>query len=355
MKSKHPQKGIMHNIENISVGSNSRTTSDKEKKAELKKSISVHGIIQPITIRPLGDAKFEVIAGHRRYEAAKELGLEFIPCFVQDVSEAEAIQIRIIENLMREDLSALDYAMDLKVALDITKLNQTKLAEQLGTSNAALSKSLKLLKLPEDILKFFGVEKIVEIIDTKDEKNKVVEKVALTQSHADVLSVLTDKNGKPKKEHYGAVIIELATEAYEKQLGIRELERRIKRYLANENNPVQADNSESTELEKEVFAEELGNATSLLNKTTGSKLFEGRLTASVKRKGNGFRITIESEALEDLEGVLNQFYSGLNSDADTSSKTEGGEDTDEDNLPLDMDIAFHSLPRPWEKSSQENE
>lgn len=118
---------------------------------ELAESIREKGIIQPIIAEDQGDGTFIIIAGERRYRAARIAGLDEVPVISQDFSEDEKLEIALIENIQREDLNPLDEARALKQAMDVGGLTQEKLAKRLGKSRSAVTNMLRLLKLEPDI------------------------------------------------------------------------------------------------------------------------------------------------------------------------------------------------------------
>ena len=116
--------------------------------AELAESIRLHGIVQPITVRPSPDgAGWQLVAGERRLRAAKMAGLPTIPALVRPCTERELVEIALIENLQREDINAIEAAMAYRRCLDEFGLTQEELAQQLGKSRTAVANTLRLLKL----------------------------------------------------------------------------------------------------------------------------------------------------------------------------------------------------------------
>ena len=126
---------------------------DKEKLDELAASIQSKGVIEPITVKFIeGDGKYRIVTGERRYKAAKIAGLKEIPCIAKELSDDEVLSVQLIENLQREDLSPVDEAAALKKLLD-TGMTQVKVSKLIGKSQSYISQSLKILDLPENILK----------------------------------------------------------------------------------------------------------------------------------------------------------------------------------------------------------
>ncbi len=119
---------------------------------ELAESIKVHGILSPILVRPLSAGKFEIIAGERRWRAAKLSGLKTVPVSVKSVAGQESLELAIIENVQREDISAYEAALAYRQLVDEFGLNQEDVALRVGKTRTSISNTLRLLRLPERIL-----------------------------------------------------------------------------------------------------------------------------------------------------------------------------------------------------------
>lgn len=129
-----------------------RKSFDSESLAELAKSISEHGVLQPIVVRPNPAGGYKIIAGERRWRAARQAGLREIPALVRDVSDEEAMEIALIENLQREDLDPVEEALGYRQLMERCNYTQEQAAERLSRSRSAVANSLRLLALPEDVL-----------------------------------------------------------------------------------------------------------------------------------------------------------------------------------------------------------
>ncbi len=126
---------------------------DRDKLEELAASIESKGVIEPITVKFVeGDGKYRIVTGERRYKAAKTVGLKEIPCIIKELTDDETVSFQLVENLQREDLSPVDEAAALRKLLD-TGLTQVKVSKLIGKSQSYISQSLKILELPESILK----------------------------------------------------------------------------------------------------------------------------------------------------------------------------------------------------------
>ena len=129
-----------------------RTHMDEGALDELASSIRAHGVVQPITVRPVGEGAFELVAGERRWRAAQRAGLATIPALVRELPDEVALPIGIIENIQREDLNAVEEAGALKRLIDEFGLTHQAAADAVGRSRAAVSNLLRLLDLPRDVL-----------------------------------------------------------------------------------------------------------------------------------------------------------------------------------------------------------
>jgi len=116
---------------------------------ELADSIKAKGVLQPILVEQTADRTYIIIAGERRYRAAKMAGLDKLPIIIKDFSETEKLEISLIENIQREDLTPIEEARAYKNLLELTKVSQDELAGHLGKSRSTIANSIRLLKLPQ--------------------------------------------------------------------------------------------------------------------------------------------------------------------------------------------------------------
>lgn len=154
-----------------------RTIFDDSKIEELARTIHTHGIIQPIVVREDGD-QFEIIAGERRFRAAKSLGWEEIPAIIKNLSDTETASVALIENLQREELTPIEEAMAYAKLLELHQLTQEALAQRLGKGQSTVANKLRLLKLPEVIQQSLLQKEITErharaLIPLKDEEKQI--------------------------------------------------------------------------------------------------------------------------------------------------------------------------------------
>lgn len=178
-----------------------RSVFDAEKLHELAATIKEHGVIQPIVLRPYGE-KFEIIAGERRWRAVSLLGWEKIPAIVKPFDEDQTASIALIENLQREELTAIEEAMAYARLIDIHGLTQESLAQQLGKGQSTIANKLRLLKLPPVV------------------QSAILEK-KISERHARALIILKEQ----KKQE------ELLREIVAKQLNVKQTELRVKKML----------------------------------------------------------------------------------------------------------------------------
>ena len=128
-----------------------RTEFDATALDELRQSIHIHGVIQPITVRKMGYDKYQLISGERRTRAAILAGLTQIPAFVRTANDQDMLEMALIENIQRSDLNAIDVAMSYKRLIEECSLNQDALGERVGKDRTTVNNYLRLLRLPEEI------------------------------------------------------------------------------------------------------------------------------------------------------------------------------------------------------------
>lgn len=128
-----------------------RTEFDEEALNELATSIKELGIIQPISLRKMGNDSYQIIAGERRYRAAKLAGLKSMPAYVRTVEDETVMEMALIENIQREDLNAVEIALTFQKLIEQYNLTQEKLSERIGKKRTTIANYLRLLKLPAEI------------------------------------------------------------------------------------------------------------------------------------------------------------------------------------------------------------
>lgn len=129
-----------------------RKTFNQDSLAELAASIGEHGLLQPIAVRPQPMGGYRIVAGERRWRACRMAGLTEVPVVIRDVSDQEAMELALVENLQREDLDPVEEACGIRELMDRCGLTQEQAAQRLGKSRSALANSLRLLGLPPEAL-----------------------------------------------------------------------------------------------------------------------------------------------------------------------------------------------------------
>lgn len=181
---------------------------------ELKQSIAEKGVLQPIIVRKKDD-KYELIAGERRFRAAKSLGMEKIPAIIKEVGEEEAIELSLIENIQREDLNPVEEANAYKIILEEYNMTQEELANRVGKDRVTITNSLRLLHLPEEVLVLLedgkisvGHAKVLLSIPEEETQIKLAERIekeglsvrALEKIIQDMKEAPVYKRHKPYKD-----------------------------------------------------------------------------------------------------------------------------------------------------------
>lgn len=127
-----------------------RKTFDKEKLEELAESLKLHGVVQPIVVRKMGE-RYSIIAGERRYRAARMAGLSTVPVVVRDMDEMQAREVALIENIQRENLNPIEEAAAIKSLMDLHDLTQEEVSRRISKSRPAVSNTIRLLSLPDEV------------------------------------------------------------------------------------------------------------------------------------------------------------------------------------------------------------
>lgn len=158
---------------------------DEAEIQKLAESISEHGLIQPIIVRPIADERYQIVAGERRWRACKIAGISEIPIIVRELSDEDTAKIALIENIQRADLNPIEEAAAYKQLIDNYNITQEALAKMVGKSRSVIANSVRLLNLPEqvqDMLKndeiTVGHAKALAGIDDEDYMIEVAEKAA---------------------------------------------------------------------------------------------------------------------------------------------------------------------------------
>lgn len=128
-----------------------RKTFDEDALMELADSITQHGVLQPLLVRPMPTGGYQLVAGERRWRASRIAGLKEVPVVIKELSDTEAMELAIIENLQREDLNPIEEAEGLQQLIDKCGFTQEEVATSVGKSRPAIANALRLLRLPEEV------------------------------------------------------------------------------------------------------------------------------------------------------------------------------------------------------------
>lgn len=119
--------------------------------SELADSIREHGVLQPLLVRPIGEGRYQIIAGERRWRASRMAGLSQLPVVIKDLSDSETMELALIENLQREDLNIIEEALGYRQLMDSHGYTQEQVAKRVGKSRPAVANALRMLNLPEEV------------------------------------------------------------------------------------------------------------------------------------------------------------------------------------------------------------
>lgn len=176
-----------------------RKTFDQKALDELAESIKKNGVLQPLLVRPMRDGSYQLVAGERRWRASRIAGLTEVPVIIKEMTDEQAMEIALIENLQREDLNPIEEAEGLQMLISRYNLTQEEAAERVGRSRPAVANSLRLLNLP-------------------DEVREMTKAGDISAGHARALLGFTDKEEMKKT----------AEEIKDHDLSVREIEKRIR-------------------------------------------------------------------------------------------------------------------------------
>lgn len=236
-----------------------RKTFDETALQELADSISQHGVLQPLLVRPLANGAYQLVAGERRWRASRLAQLKEVPVIIKELSDTEAMEIAIIENLQREDLNPIEEAEGLQSLIDKCGYTQEEVAASVGKSRPAIANALRLLRLPEEVR---------QMTQTGD----------ISAGHARALLAFDN----------APMMLECAKQIVDKKLTVRDVEKMAKR-------PVQIVNKEKTAKKRDSFYDEVELA---LSESLGTKVkvYNGRSKGTLE---------IEFYTLEDLKNIAN--------------------------------------------------
>lgn len=188
-----------------------RKTFDDETLAELSASIAEHGLLQPIAVRPKPSGGYLIVAGERRWRASRMAGLTEVPVIVKDVTDEQAMELALVENLQREDLDPVEEAAGIRELMTRCDLTQEQAARKLSKSRSALANSLRLLSLPETVLELLksgfitiGHAKVVLGLPAPELQEEAAQMIADNQLNVRQAEALCKKLAKPAKEPVAA-------------------------------------------------------------------------------------------------------------------------------------------------------
>ncbi len=133
-----------------------RSDFNEESLAELADSIAQHGVLQPLLVRPVGTDCYQIVAGERRWRASRMAGLKEVPVIIKELTDTEVMEIALIENLQREDLSPIEEASGYKALMENYSLTQEEVSKSVGKSRSAIANALRLLTLPKSVIKMLS-------------------------------------------------------------------------------------------------------------------------------------------------------------------------------------------------------
>jgi ParB family transcriptional regulator, chromosome partitioning protein len=209
-------------IQNLSLASiipnryQPRTVFNDDRIDELALTIHTHGIIQPIVVRKFEGDQYEIIAGERRFRAATKLGWETIPAIVKEMNDTETASVALIENLQREELSAIEEAIAYEKLIKLHNLTQEALAQRLGKGQSTVANKLRLLKLPSEIQEALLQKQVTErharaLIPLKNPEKQakvlgsIIERQWNVKQTEDYVAKLLQETEQPRKPRRKAV------------------------------------------------------------------------------------------------------------------------------------------------------
>lgn len=236
-----------------------RKTFDEGALQELADSITVHGVLQPLLVRPLLSGGYQLIAGERRWRASRMAGLKEVPVIIRELSDSEAMEIAIIENLQREDLNPIEEAEGLQALIDKCDYTQEQVAVSVGKSRPAIANALRLLKLPEEV-------------------RQMTKEGEISAGHARALLAFDNQ----------AIIYEVAKQIVSDKLTVRDVERLAKR-------PTKSAEKKQNAKHRDSFYDEVElSLTDVLGRRV--KVYNGRSKGTLE---------IEFYSLDDLKDIAN--------------------------------------------------
>lgn len=182
---------------------------NEEALTELADSISKHGILQPLLVRPLPDGGYQLVAGERRWRACRMAGVSEVPAVIKELTNSQVMELALIENLQREDLSIVEEAEGYKMLMDNYNFTQDEISKSVGKSRPSITNALRVLKLPKEILSLLKENKITAgharallSFDNEEDMRKVAEAIVTNGlSVREVEKISKIKNNKKEKRN----------------------------------------------------------------------------------------------------------------------------------------------------------
>ncbi len=237
-----------------------RKAFDNDKIVELTESIKTHGIIQPLILRKSDDESYIIVAGERRWRAAKIAGLKEVPAIIMELSEMDVLEISLIENIQRQDLNPIEEALAYKKLINDFKITQEDLSKRIGKSRTAITNTMRLINLDSRVQQY-----IIEGI--------------ISEGHGRALLGIKDEE----------VQYELSQKVIDENLSVRELERMVKKIVEGKNKE-----EKTTTVELNPYYKNIKNQ---LQDYFGTKV-------NISNKNNKGKIEIEYYSEDDLQRIL---------------------------------------------------
>ena len=236
---------------------------------ELSESIKQYGVLQPLLVSDRGNY-YEIIAGERRWRAAKMAGLKTIPVIVKEYNEQEIVEISLIENIQREDLNAIEEANAYRRLIEEFDMKQDEVAERVSKSRSSITNSMRLLKLDDKV------------------QQMLIEEM-LTAGHARALLAVTD----PEQQ------VALATRIFDENLSVRDTEKLVKKYTEEKEKKPEAVKNHESAAEQAAYESLEQRMTSLM----------GTKVQILRKRNHKGRIEIEYYSKEELERIIDLLQS----------------------------------------------
>ena len=243
---------------------------DESALAELAHSISQHGVLQPLLVRPLIGGGYQIVAGERRYRACRMAGVTEVPVVIRELSDSETMELALIENLQRENLTPIEEAKGFGVLVDEYGMSQEEVSQAVGRSRSAVANSLRLLNLPKEV-------------------SDMVERGEISAGHGRTLLALGSEEE----------MINAAKQIYEKELSVRQTEKLVKAINAEKDKAQKEDKQERISLKPSYFREVELALTEYLGK---------KVTVTGSKNNEGGVLQIEFYSQDELKELANKLH-----------------------------------------------